>query len=51
MEEFQKNFDNIIERVENGERVVIIDDNNKASVMIPIADDFVRIHRDHEEGC
>lgn len=50
VEEFQQNFDEIIERVENGERVVIIDEDHKAYVMIPADDDFVRIHMSHNDA-
>jgi antitoxin (DNA-binding transcriptional repressor) of toxin-antitoxin stability system len=42
--EFQERFDELIERVENGESLGIVDENGRASVMIPADDDFVRIH-------
>lgn len=51
MEEFQEKFDELIERVENGEHIGIMDENGKAAVMIPADDDLIRIHTDHEEGC
>ena len=44
VEEFQERFEELIERVENGEHLGIVDENGKASVMIPADDDFVRIH-------
>jgi prevent-host-death family protein len=42
--EFQERFDELIERVENGEHLGIVDDNGRAAVMIPADDDLIRIH-------
>ncbi len=44
VEEFQERFDELLERVENGENLGIVDENGKAVVMIPIDDDLIRIH-------
>ena len=44
VEEFQERFDELIERVENGEHIGIVDENGKAAVMIPANDDIIRIH-------
>ena len=44
VEEFQERFDELIERVENGESLGIIDENGMAAVMIPADDDLIRIH-------
>ena len=44
VEEFQERFDELIERVENGESLGIVDENGRAAVMIPADDDFIRIH-------
>jgi prevent-host-death family protein len=61
VEEFQADFDNLIQRVENGESFVITD-GNKNAVIVPynetiqfaieskVDDDLIRIHTDHEEG-
>jgi hypothetical protein len=61
VEEFQANFDNLMERVENGESFIIRDGDNSA-VIVPynetikyavesdVDDDVIRIHTDHEEG-
>ena len=62
VEEFQADFDNLLERVENGESFIITDEG-KEVVIIPAEDynliidgieehdDLIRIHTDHEEGC
>ena len=42
--EFQERFDELMERVENGEHLGIIDENGRAAVMIPADDDLIRIH-------
>jgi len=64
VEEFQSDFDNLIERVENGESFIIRDGDNSA-VIVPfketikyaleslesnVDDELIHIHTDHEEG-
>jgi antitoxin (DNA-binding transcriptional repressor) of toxin-antitoxin stability system len=61
VEEFQKDFDTLIERVENGESFIITDGEINA-VIVPynevvkvfeecdVSEDIIRIHTDHEEG-
>jgi prevent-host-death family protein len=44
VEEFQERFDELLERVEKGEHLGIIDENGKSVVVIPAADDLIRIH-------
>jgi hypothetical protein len=51
IEDFQKNFDNYIERVENGESFVIQDTSGKYVSVIPADDEVVRIHTEHDDGC
>jgi antitoxin (DNA-binding transcriptional repressor) of toxin-antitoxin stability system len=55
VEEFQSDFDSLLERVENGESFIITSEHGDA-MMIPYSqykevDDLIRIHTDHEEGC
>jgi hypothetical protein len=61
VEEFQKDFDALLNRVENGESFLIKSEHGNA-VMIPynevvqileesgVSEDIIRIHTDHEEG-
>jgi len=63
VEEFQADFDNLLERVENGESFIITD-HEKEVVIMPAEDyeyivdtvdgivdeEVIRIHTDHEEG-
>jgi PHD/YefM family antitoxin component YafN of YafNO toxin-antitoxin module len=44
VEEFQERFDELIERVEMGEHIGIVDENGKAAVMLPADDDLIRIY-------
>lgn len=50
MEEFQERFDEMIERVESGERIGIIREDGQAAVMIPADDDIMRIHTEHNDA-
>jgi len=51
IEEFQENFDELMERVENGEHLGIINENGQAAVMMPISDkDLTQIYTDHNEA-
>jgi len=54
VEEFQKDFDNLLDRVEKGESLIITSEHGNA-MMIPYgeykeSDDLIRIHTDHDEG-
>jgi antitoxin (DNA-binding transcriptional repressor) of toxin-antitoxin stability system len=51
VKEFQERFDELIERVENGEHIGIVGEDRREAVMIPADDELIRIHTDHEEGC
>jgi PHD/YefM family antitoxin component YafN of YafNO toxin-antitoxin module len=44
VEEFQEKFDELMERVENGERLGIIGEDGRAAVMVPADDELIRIH-------
>ena len=47
LEEWEKNFDELYSRVENGESIGIIREDGKAAVMMPADEaDFIRIHTD-----
>ena len=44
IEEWEENFDSLLERVENGEHIGIIGEDGKAAVMIPADDELYRIY-------
>ena len=45
IEEWEKNFDDLFARVENGETIGIVKEDGQAAVMMPAAEaEFIRIH-------
>ena len=63
VEEFQADFDNLLERVENGESFIVTDDKKEVVIMPAneyeyivdavdgiVDEEVIRIHTDHEEG-
>jgi len=44
VKEWEENFDALLERVEDGEHIGIVDEEGRAAVMIPTDDEFFRIH-------
>lgn len=50
VEEFQENFDELMERVENGEHLGIINENGQAAVMMPSDSELIKIYTDHNEA-
>ena len=61
VEEFQSDFDNLMERIDSGESFIITSEHGSA-VMVPykevvqvfedcgVSEDIIHIHTDHEEG-
>ena len=61
VEEFQSNFDNLMNRVEKGESIIITSEHGNA-VMVPykevvdiieesgLDEELIRLHTEHEEG-
>ena len=46
VQEFQERWEEMIERVESGENIGIINEKGQTAVMIPADDEFLRIHTD-----
>ena len=46
VEEFQERFDELMERVENGEHLGIVNEAGQAAVMMPADDELIRIYTD-----
>ena len=44
IQEWEENFDSLLERVESGEHIGIVKEDGTAAVMIPADDDFYRIY-------
>ena len=49
VEYWQENWDDLIERVENGEHIGITNGENTA-VMVPADDELLKIYTDHNEA-
>ena len=47
VQEWEERFDELFERVENGERIGILGDNGHAAVMIPVDDELIRIYSEN----
>ena len=44
VKEWEENFDELFEKVENGERIGIINEEGRAAVMVPADDELIRIY-------
>ena len=42
--EWEKKFDELFERVENGETIGIVNEDGKAAVMMPADDELIKIY-------
>ena len=47
LQEWEENFDSLLERVENGERIGIVREDGTAAVMIPADDELYRIYTEN----
>ena len=47
VQEWEENFEELFERVENGETIGIINEDGKAAVMIPADDELFRIYTEN----
>jgi len=50
VEEFQKNWDQLIERVEKGERFGIVNENGNSAVIMPADDPLYKLYTEHNEA-
>lgn len=50
VKEFQEQFDELFERVENGETFGIVDESGRASVIMPADAELMKIYTDHNEA-
>jgi len=47
VKEWEDNFDALLERVENGEHIGIVNEDGQAAVMIPADDELLRIYTEN----
>ena len=50
IQEWEENFDQLFKRVEDGETIGIIREDDQAAVIMPADDELIRLYRDHEEA-
>jgi hypothetical protein len=50
IESFQKNFDNYIDRVENGESFLIQDKTGRLVSIVPSDCEVIKIHTEHNDA-
>jgi len=50
VEYWQKNWETLFERVENGETIGVENKNGERAVMVPADEELIRIYTDHNEG-
>ena len=50
VEYWQKNWETLMERVENGETIGVENDNGERAVMTPADEELIRIYTEHNEG-
>ena len=51
IEEWEKNFDELFKRVEEGETIGIVKKDGQAVVMMPADDELVRIHTENNNDA
>ena len=50
IEEWEKDFDTLFKRVEDGETIGVINEDGRAAVFVPADDEILKIYRDHDEA-
>ena len=50
VEYWQENWETLMDRVENGETIGVVNENGDKAVMVPADDELIRLYTDHEEG-
>ena len=50
VEYWQENWETLMERVENGETIGVINENGDRAVMCPASDEIKKLYTDHNEA-
>jgi antitoxin (DNA-binding transcriptional repressor) of toxin-antitoxin stability system len=50
VQEWETDFDNLLDRVEKGEHIGVIDEEGRAAVMMPYDDPLVEMYTNHNEA-
>lgn len=47
---WQENWEELMDRVENGETLGVVNEDGNKAVMVPADDELIRMYTDHNEG-
>ena len=50
VEYWQENWEALMDRVENGETIGVVNENGDKAVMVPYEDELIKIYTDHNEA-
>ena len=50
VEYWQENWETLMDRVENGETIGVVNENGDKAVMVPADDELIRLYTDHSEA-
>ena len=50
VEYWQENWEELIDKVENGESIGVENKNGERAVMVPADDELIRIHTTHDDA-
>ena len=50
VEEFQERWDELLERVEQGEHIGVVNENGESAVMMPVDDPLLDLYTNHNEA-
>jgi PHD/YefM family antitoxin component YafN of YafNO toxin-antitoxin module len=50
VEYWQENWEELMDRVENGETIGVENENGDRAVMVPADDELIRLYTEHNEG-
>lgn len=52
IQEWEERFDELFSRVENGETIGVINDNDQVAVMMPVneSEEFIKLYTEHDEA-
>ena len=50
VKEWQENWEDLLSRVQNGEKIGVENENGNRAVMMPADDELLRIYTDHDEA-
>ena len=50
VKQWQEHWDELIDRVENGDTIGVVTEDGQRAVFVPADDEIIRMYTEHEEG-